>query len=59
MWIQCKLNFDLMFNKKVKINNIKKEVQHEIEFAISKSKYPLTKLILKATVELLTINLLC
>ena len=38
------------------MNNVKKEVQHEIEFVVSKSKYQLTTLIFKANVELLTIN---
>ena len=41
---------------KFKIDNVKKEVQHEIEFVISKSKYQLTTLILKANIELLTIK---
>ena len=40
MWIQCKLtcNVDLMLiQQKFKMNNAKKEAQHEIEFVISKS----------------------
>ena len=41
---------------KVKIDNVKKEVQHEMEFVVSKSKYQLTTHILKANTELLTIN---
>ena len=41
---------------KFKIINVKKEVQHEIEFLASKSKYQLTMLILKANIELLTIS---
>ena len=39
-----------------KTNNVKKEVQHEIKFVISKSKYQLTVPILKADIESLTIN---
>ena len=38
------------------MGNVKKEEQHEIEFVVSKSKYQLTTLILKANIELLTIN---
>ena len=38
------------------MNIVKKEVQHKTEFVISKSKYQLTTLILKANVELLTTN---
>ena len=34
-------------------------LQHEIEFLISESKYHLTTLILKANIELLTINQCC
>ena len=36
-------------------NNAKKEVKHEIEF-VSKNKHQLTMLILKANIELLTLN---
>ena len=41
---------------KFKINNANKEVQHEIEFVISKSKYQFTTLTLKANIKLLTIH---
>ena len=40
----------------MKVDNVKKEAQHEIEFLVSKSKYQLTTLTLKANIELLTIN---
>ena len=34
-----------VIQQKFKINNVKKEAQHEIEFVISKSKYQLTTII--------------
>ena len=35
----------MLIQWKFKINNVKKEAQNEIEFAISKKKYQLTTLI--------------
>ena len=39
-----------------KINDVEKEVEHEIEFTIFQRKYQLTTLILTANILLLTIN---
>ena len=35
----------MLIEWKFKINDVKKETQHEIEFVISKSKYQLTTII--------------
>ena len=35
----------MLIEQKFKINNVKKEAQHETEFVISKSKYQLTTIV--------------